>query len=160
MCLGLQVGWGAGHQPKRQPAQRKDVLDFPKTAWFLLAANKMMWAKIRFSNPDRRFDVKSIQSLFFTKKNQRLGVEQVFSRREPSAEPTLWRPLSWMTARFEREKSMSYFLPTCQNKSALVCSVWVLLCEAWRRDRGHSGRTGLCKATPTLLSWLRHQRGV
>lgn len=86
-------------------------------------------------------------------------VERLFNRREPSAEPTLWRPLSWMSVRSEREKSMSYFFPTCQNKSVLVCSVWVLLCEAWRRDRGHSGQTGLCKATPTLLSWLRHQRG-
>lgn len=65
-----------GEQGANQSAnrhKRKDVFDFPKTACFLLAANKMMLAKIRFSNPDRRFDVKSIQSLFFTEKNQRLG---------------------------------------------------------------------------------------
>lgn len=163
MCLGLQVGWGAGRQPKRQPAQKKGRSRLSKNhLLFVGRKTKRCWPKFDFRIQTDGLMSSQFKVCFSPKRTKdSVCVERVFNRREPSAEPTRWRPLSWMTAQFEREKkSMCYFFPTRQNKSVLVCSVWVLLCEAWRRDRGRTGRTGLYKATPTLLSWLRHQREV
>lgn len=69
-------GWVGSRAPTKAPAGTKErtFSTFQKPPAFCWQKNKTMLAKIRFSNPDRRFDVKSIQSLFFTKKNQRLGL--------------------------------------------------------------------------------------